>query len=457
MKIQILLAAVFLLTWVGVVYADDELPDDRYVSREEYEKLKSDFESVVESLKAELQDLKKGLGTEQAQKDKTIEALRTDVETMKQQRAPAVADLQAELQSVRELAEQSVAGSSKFLIAGYGTAGFTDREGEDSTFSASVNPLFLWKLGDNILFESELEFEVEKEDVGEAETHVGLEYANVSIILNDYVTVGAGKFLTPFAIFSERLHPTWINKLPDFPLPYGSHRIAPMSSVGVFVRGGISVKSTKFNYAFYASNGPTLFTEDPAKAGSLDFKDFEDLNNNKAAGGRVGFLPIPEIEVAYSFQFGRSDPEEFGQDVDILLQALDFSYVRYLESLGGILDIRVEWIWSNVEDAVFDPNGTEGFGPLTFDNDRHGGWVQVAYRPSGDSNELIRNLEFVVRWDYLDLPNDAPEDLEERQRWTWGINYWIYPSTVFKIAYQLDDRVGEEDANALLLQLATGF
>ena len=135
------------------------------------------------------------------------------------------------------------------------------------------------------------------------ETEVGLEYAQISYLLNDYVTLGAGKFLSPFGVFRERLHPAWINKLPDAPLPFGHGGLGPTSELGFEVRGGIPVGPTKMNYTVYVSNGPRLITDEDHEAGLLSSSNFEDVDDNKAIGGRIGFLPIPELELGYSMQY----------------------------------------------------------------------------------------------------------------------------------------------------------
>ncbi len=431
-------------------HAQEALSDDKYVPREEYEQLKEQFDA----LKAEVDKLKTTGQPQKPRPDDTVKTPTTEYQLTEQERRSrdqVISDIVENWQ----LNQASLADSSKFLIAGYATAGFTDQEGEDSNFSAKLVPVFLWKLNDRLLFEGEVEFELENVN-GASETEVNLEYANVSYLLNDYITLGAGKFLTPFGLFGERLHPAWINKLPDAPLPYGSGGLAPMSSVGFYMRGGVAVEETKFNYAFYVSNGPNLNTATATKAGTLIFDNYEDINNNKAIGGRVGVLPVPEMELGYSFQVARVAPDGF-ERVDAVIMGVDFSYVRYIDALGGIVDFRAEWVFSDVENATFDPAGSLGFGPLTFDNKRHGGYVQLAYRPSKNSSEILRRLEFVTRWDMIELPSGAPDETDE-QRLTFGLNYWLAPSTVVKAAYRLGNKENNaEDQNAFFLQAAVGF
>ncbi|TFG63676.1 MAG: hypothetical protein E4H28_06110, partial [Gemmatimonadales bacterium] len=89
--------------------------------------------------------------------------------------------LEEKLEKVGEEAESSRPGTDRFLLRGYGSAGFVDRDGGDSTFQASVSPLFLWQVADRVLFEAELELELEDSD-----TNVELEYADLSYVLTDY-------------------------------------------------------------------------------------------------------------------------------------------------------------------------------------------------------------------------------------------------------------------------------
>jgi hypothetical protein len=437
--------SIAALSMCGGGVALGEQPDsEKYVSRAEHEKLKQEFADFKKMMAQTLQ-------ANQAKQDK----------------APGVSDqetqeylqyIETELGVVKELAMASQTGSTRFLVAGFATAGYTDRGGTNSSFSAGFNPIFLWELNDRLLFEGELELELVSTEAGD-ETETSLDYAHASYLVNDYVTVGAGKFLTPFGIFSERLHPTWINKMPDAPLAFSHDGLAPMSSTGVYIRGGVPVGETmKGNYAFYLSNGPKLKTgvAEPDEAGFLAFSNYQDSDNNKAIGGRVGFLPIPELEVGYSFQYAKVQPDDF-TEVDVALHAVDVSYVRDSESLGGVIDARFEWVWSDVDDATYDADGSLGFGPTRFNNSRDGGYAQIAYRPSRSGNKVIKKLEGVVRYDWLNNPNDAPESFDE-QRYTFGLNYWLTPSTVLKTAYQMDNKdSGASDDDAFLVQAAIGF
>ena len=413
--------------------ADDGPDNGRFVSREEYEKLK-----------AEVEGLKKQLATRPASKDEP-----SDLEA-------AVADLEKQLGDVKSIADAARPGTTKFLLTGYGSTGFIGGRGKTSSFDATFNPIFLWHVSDRLLFEGELEVESEA-----GETKVALEYADMSYIATDFLTLDVGKFLTPFGTFSERLHPAWINKLPDAPLGFGHDGIAPTSSVGAQVRGGVPVGSTKFGYALYVTNGPKLNLGDAEArdAGLLNFDNPTDTNHDKAVGGRLGFLPIPELEVGASYMTARVSSDGSPEDVRARLYGVDLSYIRDSQALGGTIDVRGEWVWSRVGAFTYDPTGALGFGPVRFTGNRDGGYGQVAFRPNHAESPMLRDLEFVARYDRLGAPSGAPEAADE-SRWTFGLDYWLTPSVVVKLGYQWGRRAGGgsgDDPRAVFVQFAVGF
>ncbi len=454
---------IMLTVWMEIAHGQSPPDANQYVSRQEYEKLKQE----MESLKAEMAAIRKERAAyvPEANQTREVETLKAEVENLKQQRtmqSEDVNDISAQLQALKSEAEITRPGTTNFLLTGYGFAGFTDKHGENSTFSAGFNPIFLWEMNDRLLFEGEVEFELTSprespDESGTSETETSLEYADITYILNNCMTIGAGKFLLPVGIFNQRLHPAWINKLPDRPLPYDDDvGIAPEAGIGAFLRGAFFAGMSKFNYDIYVDNGPELITDKAATAGMLDFDNFDDNNHNKAVGGRIGYLPIPELEMGYSIQAAKVSPSDF-KNVNMLLQAFDINYLKQIDSLRGTIDARAEFVWSDVDNATYDPTGALGFGPLRFDNDRSAYYAQVAYRPTMVKDKVLKNFEFILRYDTIDVPSGAPGSVDEH-RWTPGIDYWVTPSMVLKLAYEFDNRSGgEDDQDALLLQAALGF
>ncbi|GBD87360.1 hypothetical protein BMS3Abin03_01292 [bacterium BMS3Abin03] len=345
----------------------------------------------------------------------------------------------------------------KFLLGGYGFTNLEKEENQNAQFEVGFNPIFLWTINKNILFESELEFELEDNS-----TAVALEYAQIMYIANAYMTFGAGKFLSPNNIFAERFHPSWINKLPGMPLGLSGHtgvQLLAGTQVGLQVRGGIPAGSTKFVYALYISNGPSLNIDDGAEGGhhaaptgTLNFDNIPDNNGNKAIGGRIGFLPFPELEIGYGFETARVGTENTEySDVKAFTNILDLSYVRDIKSLAGRIDIR-----SQVTLLSIDNPGT---ALLNYENNSTAWYAQLAYQPYYIESSFLQNLEFVVRFDQLDLPEGAELNVDKK-RIAGGINYWINHSTVLKFAYESttsDYVVESETESAFIFQVAMGF
>jgi hypothetical protein len=222
------------------------------------------------------------------------------------------------------------------------------------------------------------------------------------------------------------------------------------------VRGGIPIGPTRVNYAFYVSNGPSLNTFDPGSAGTLEFT-FSDNNDDKAFGGRVGFLPIPGVEVGYGFETAKPGTQGTSfAGVRSFLQSVDLDITRDSDLLKGRIDLHAQYAWSKIDHAVYDPDGTLGFGPLSLTGKRDGGYAQVAYRPISVDVDFVRNLELIFRWDHL---SRAPSGLgaPKEERWTLGLDYWLDAGTAVKAAYEWDQPHGERNRNALLLQVVAGF
>ena len=110
-------------------------------------------------------------------------------------------------------------GKSKFMLRGYYHSGFegitSNNQTEFNFAGGSISPILMYKQSDRLFFESEFEGEYE-----DGEFEWGLEYADMSYVLNKYMTIRAGKFLLPFGTFMEKLHPAWINSMATKPLGF---------------------------------------------------------------------------------------------------------------------------------------------------------------------------------------------------------------------------------------------
>ena len=423
-----------------------------YVSRAEYDKLKAEHEAMkkeLDALKTAVRQMANGTVPAGSREPETpAEAPSGGKQVVATTSAAAATDeLRQEVETLKTQVRETFPGSTKFLLAGYGTAGFTAQSGQDPFFDAAFNALFLWKLTDRLFFEGEMELEFEDE-----ETTINLEVAQASYLLNDYMTIGAGRFLNPMNFFVERQHMNWVNKLPDKPLAVYDG-LLPESIIGVQLRGVIPINLMKLEYSAFVGNAPGLITAPDDTLGMLDFDNDANAGGHVAVGGHVGFLPIPEIEVGYGIMRSKVGPRD--DAVEAILQSAEFNFVKDWPLIKGLINFRAQWVWSHVEHLLYDFDET-GDGTFSFNNNRNGGYVQLAYRPTHIDNDIIKNLEGVIRYDRFNQLH-TPVGFDE-QRWTFGLNYWLTPSTVIKIAYESDDKNGgARDQDAFMMQMAVGF
>jgi hypothetical protein len=232
-------------------------------------------------------------------------------------------------QTSEPISEQ-IGGQDKPVPVLSGSAGyFNFVTAGQNQINVQANPVLLLPLGDRWLIESRGEFEgaFQRPDGGGSyggPVNKHLDYAQLDYIANPYLTVTAGRFLTPFGIFNERLYPIWIRALQTDPLIFP---IATASSDGLMLRGGFPVSGkVNMNYAAYVS------------AASIGRDGVE---SERHAGGRIGFyLPGPRLEVGASFQKLLQDERTnaFGfhmswQPVSVPL-ALRLEYARSVDGSG---------------------------------------------------------------------------------------------------------------------------
>src|SRR6266545_3726954 len=272
-------------------------PPSDYVSRVEYDKLKAEHEAMKQELDA-LKETVKQLTAGAAHAPAPAKAVSEGKQVVAAPPEAATEELRQEVETLKTQVKETFPGTTKFLLAGYGTAGFTARSGEDPFFDAAFNAIFLFKMTDRLFFEGEMELEFEDEA-----TDLNLEIAQASYLLNDYMTIGVGRFLNPTDFFVERQHMNWVNKLPDKPLAVYDG-LLPESEMGAQLRGVIPIGPTKLEYVAFVANAPGLITEsdDFSEIGMLDFDNDANFGGHVAVGGHVGFIPIPQLEVGYGIQ-----------------------------------------------------------------------------------------------------------------------------------------------------------
>src|ERR1700722_16173683 len=169
-------------------------------------------------------------------------------------------------------------------------------DGGSPTLVSIISPVLLVPLSSNLVFESRGAFEGDfQRRNGTSGDFPGpiqkaLDYAEIDYIGNPFVTITAGRLLTPFNVYNERFYPNWIRNTQTDPLilPIGTG-----SDNGLMLRGAIDAdKNTTLNYAVYFSA----------------LSNLDHLESERHAGVRVGmFLPKERLEIGMSVQHQLQD------------------------------------------------------------------------------------------------------------------------------------------------------
>ena len=380
-----------------------------------YDALKSQVEALQEQLEQVQQTLK------QYQENSTS----------KQE----VADIKEKVAEVSATTSEWKNAESVVHLAGYGDATYSDSQHQNGAFSGiRFNPIFHYQYKDLVMLEAELEVEVE-DDGG---TSTNLEYSTLDLFVNDYLALIAGKFQSPVGYFRQNLHPSWINKLPTAPSGFDHDQAAPVSDVGLEARGGFPIGSAPryVNYGVYMANGPVLEI-DGNEIEAIEAVGRTSNDDGKFVfGGRVGFLPIPMLEIGLSGATGKvagADESYATRDYDVY--GADFAYKW--RSLG----LRSEYIKQKV--------GAEASSAAPESGNWEAWYAQAAYRFS------TTKWESVLRYsDY-----DSPHDSDDQKQWAVGLNYLYSANAMAKLAYDFNNGKNGSAAgdDGFQVQFAYGF
>lgn len=346
-------------------------------------------------------------------------------------------------------------GNSKFLFTGFGYTGFNfSTAGVTSFGETGLSPIFLWKHSKKFLIEAEMEVTLSNDH-----TELDFGYFNFQYALTRWATVRAGKFLSPFGMFSEKMHPSWINRLPTFPVGFGHDGVGPNSEIGIDVRGVFRLGATKLNYSVYVSNGPYLEngTNSTFEAGALIYNNnYYDNNKFKNYGGRVGFFPLgnSSLEIGLSAQTGYAgvadhklnglyDIYDKFSETNGLMYSGDLSYVTPVSFLKSVIDIKAQYNSVTIDKAEF-PDHTDSLGvtyTYTYLNESSAYFAQLSLRPALLSTPVLKSLEFVGRYAAMSQPLQSKWGSDLTQI-TVGVNYWLSWKSVLKFAFEMQEGTG---------------
>ncbi|MFA5937730.1 MAG: hypothetical protein WC809_00115 [Sinimarinibacterium sp.] len=336
-----------------------------------------------------------------------------------------------------------VAGNSLQHLGGYAFVGYASSDDAESFDALGFNPIVHFTYQDRLLFEGELEVTAG----ADGETEVELEYGVVEWLFSENAFLVAGKFLSPVGNFFQQLHPAWINKLPTAPLGFGHDGAAPLTEVGLQLRGGAAVgEQARLSYAVYVGNGPELEGAEESEIEAIASEGFtRDADKKKTFGGRAAWLPLPTLEVGVSGAWGGAAVTTMdGQNVE---DDPDRGYAAYGTDLWWrplkALEFRGEYIAQQIDDEAASVAPEGGTWKAWF--------TQAAWRIGDAPWELaLRYGEFT-----------SPGNPDGWRQLTPGVIYYIAPQALAKLAYESNSGEVPEGMGSLdervLLQLAFGF
>jgi len=352
--------------------------------------------------------------------------------------------------------------SHNFMMVGDAEVQFGKVDGSHSAFAlADFAPIFLFRASDNVLFEAGFDVTLQNEGVplesgktgnGDATTSVGVSFAQLDYLWNDYVTVVGGYMLLPLGTYTER-GAGWLNKIPDDPMPRG---VLSDAGAGMQLRGAVPLghSGSQLTYSVFGVNGPnsvdgtghaTTLDADGNTIPNLDLNGNIGFNSDgstgnlhgaPSGGGRLGVFypwkPHYDLELGVSGQTGTWDNAgKRSWSAAILDAAVHIS--PYFETKGEYINT-----WQETDDAgTLHPRGW---------------WVQSGYKLAGlnlDSS-LINNLELVGRYDTV---NDGLGTKTDRG--TAGYVYYFSNTLLFEGDYEFLHGGGQH--NTLVFQLSYGF
>jgi hypothetical protein len=315
---------------------------------------------------------------------------------------------------------------------------------------ADFAPIFLYRGGDNILFEAGFDTTIQNNapNGGGYNTSFDLSFAQLDYVMNDYMTLCAGDMLLPLGTYSER-GAGWLNKIPDDPLAVDA--LLPGSGVGAQLRGAVPMGDAGklFNYSAYCVNGPGS-ADGTGDAGALDLGGnvglrsdgvVANLHNAPAGGARLAvFLPFP-YRPHYDLELGVSAAVSEWDNAGSHLWTA--GVVDASLHLGPNFELKGEYIATRY--------GSDDLGTIN----QTGWWVQAGYKLAGLNLELpgINNVELLGRYDALRDGLGTTTD-----RYTVGCVYYVTTALLLEGDYEfINSSDPTQPSTQLILQISYGF
>lgn len=286
-----------------------------------------------------------------------------------------------------------------------GGLGFITTHDSGSTFAQPVvAPVAVVPLGSHLLLESRADvrgFLLWPQN-GEFQSNwfATLEYLQLDVIANKHLTFTAGKYLTPFGAYNERLSALWIHNFQDAPLIYPIGTRSTGYSNGAMIRGSlVSTKAVDLNYVAYFSANSNV----------------QQFQSARTAGFRGSlFFPAARLEVGGSYQ------RFLQSSLTISSGALPPS----LETSDDTNNVGMHLWWDPVN------TGFQLRSEFAHSLSGYGYWAEAAYRAGTETGDRrwYNGFEPLFRIQQFFSTEARAGDLlpkTDTQRADFGLNYYL--------------------------------
>ena len=296
-------------------------------------------------------------------------------------------------------------------------------------------------------FNSEIEFEhaSTSSNFDGQDGSVSVEFAALDFLIHDEINLRGGILLTPLGIVNEQHEPTtfWGVLRPSV------ERIIIPSTTregGIGIFGDIDLGTAgSLGYRAYLMNSFDSRGFSASNNRGLRVRGNRARFNDVAFVGRAEYDPYPGIRLGFSTFLGNTGQNENvenaasafdGDGIDGFFQI----YEADLQLQWRGFDLRTLIAYTALDDARLI-NANNGFeGDASVGENQLGWYIVGAYNLLSDinlSSKYLQHLDVFARYEWYDTQLNVPSgfmsnDANERQEYTFGLNYKPLPNVVVK-------------------------
>ena len=242
----------------------DEQKKRAELQQKQIEILQQTAQLLAEQLKKQAAAPVSGQAIDKLQtKTELLESRASQAARRDQELAKATDDLRENLDSeirngprlpaaLKEMFLSSYTNETPVSIYGQMLAGYNKQNGQNGNFTTmQISPYFLVQLNKRFLAEAAV-------DLNNV-SGVGIGNAQIDILLNKWMTLNIGRFLTPIGQFNLWYNHEWVNRLPDPPLMFNQVVAGFLDRRHPAQRGQLPRRITdQDDYQLYFGNGYQL-------------------------------------------------------------------------------------------------------------------------------------------------------------------------------------------------------